>query len=199
MTQEEFFSLTVAFWPHAVEAGVRPVKTDGFENGPQFYREHEFFFAHPPTRQDFWRLCAQTPWMSVFEENRKPLIDANPWPLVGPGKKACDVDLKDSQGRIVGRLAVHKQSCCLNSFPNIPHLGVDVWGRCVRGLKDEQQRQARLWVMCNEHQIQEAAMAEGKPITPRLLVEVGKRLLRQFGFIKAKAPKPLSAITSNCA
>jgi hypothetical protein len=45
--------------------------------------------------------------------------------------------------------------------------------------------------MCNEHQIQEAAMAEGKPITPRLLVEVGKRLLRQFGFIKAKA--------SNCA
>jgi hypothetical protein len=181
MTQKEFFCLTIALWPHAVKASVSPVKTDGFESGPQFYREHEFCFAHPPTRQDFWQLCAQTPWMSVFQENRKALIDDNPWPLVGPGKKARDVDVRDSQGHIVGRLSVRKRSCCLNSCPNIPQIGVDVWDRCVRGLKGELQHNARLWVMTNEHQIQEAAMAENKPITRQLLVKIGKRLLRQAG------------------
>jgi hypothetical protein len=187
MDRSEFYCLTVALWPHAVEAGVQPVKTDGFENGPQFYRPHEFHFANPPTRQDWWALCAQTPWMAVFREVDKPVIDANPWPLVGPGMKSCGVELKNDRGQVVGRLSVRLQHCHLNPCPMVPHIGVDIRDRCLRGLHGQQREDARLWIMTNENWIQELAMAEDKPITHQLLVGIGKRLLRQAGLIKAGA------------
>jgi hypothetical protein len=196
MRKSEFYTLTVALWPHAVEAGVTPVQSDSFESGPQFYREHEFFFLHPPTRQDWWELCRQTPWMACFQDHHRRHIDGNPWPLVGPGRKACDVDLLDAQGRKIGRIDVRRQDCHVNGYPSIPFIGVDNWDAMVRGLKGEVKRAAREWVMFHDNVIQEAVMDANEPPTDALIVRVGKRLLRERGFIKGKEKKTEPAISA---
>jgi hypothetical protein len=166
-----------------------PVATKHFENGPQYYRDHEFHFLHPPVRADWWALCQVTPWMKCFEDRDRQLIDSNPWPLVGPGKKGCTVDLMDAQGRRVGMLDVHRQDYYLNSYPPIPGIGVDNWSAMIRGLKGVAKDQAHTWVMLNDHLIQEAVMNENKPMTDALIVRVGKRLLREQGIIKSRETK----------
>ncbi|GMU20582.1 MAG: hypothetical protein AMXMBFR13_06790 [Phycisphaerae bacterium] len=176
------FELRVAFWPHAIVAGLRPVKTDGFEEGEQYYHEHDFLFEHPPDRADWWELCRQTPWMFCFEKYR-PIIESHPWPLVLPGKKAGHVDLLDAQGRRIGFIAVNRRHVMRNPYHMVPDIGSDIWARIVRGLNGKESLDAKSWIMCNEHYIAEEAMREarGQGVTDALLVKIGKRLLRERG------------------
>jgi hypothetical protein len=180
----DVWKLTVALWPHAIEAGVEPVRCDGYwGKDPRYYHAYEFLFRHIPTRACWWELCDRTPWMATYErEPTRRLIDSNPWPLVLPGKKACDVRLLDEQGREVGRIAVDREDLVDNPCPGIPHVGVPVWKAIVRGLKEPARQAAYEWVMGNEHVIAEEAMKEAGDgeIADELLVKVGRRLVKQM-------------------
>lgn len=181
MDRADFYELTIALWPHAVAAGLQPVKTEGFETGEQYCREHKFFFKHAPDRADWWELCRQTPWMSCFEnEPKRQIIQSNPWPLIMAGRARCDVDLLDKEGRKVGRISVDRVHRMRNHYHVVPDVGMDLRAKIVRGLIGRPKSDAEMWVISNNHYIAEEAMreAKGQGATDALLVKVGKRLLR---------------------
>lgn len=198
LNRSDRYTLTIATWLRAVEAGVRQEPAPYFlADGPQYYRPHDWLFANPPTREDWWELCRITPWMSCYEEHRD-LIDSNPWPLVLPGFKAASVDLKDSQGRHVGEIHVDRESCYQNKPFYVPFFGVHTREAILRGVRGQLRAQMEEWLrhhQHNEYLIVEEAMrranAKGVDVTEDLYVKVGKELIRrQF----CKPAQPAKAV-----
>ena len=85
MNTQQVWRLTVHFYPHAIEAGVRPANTnvnaceqrslnDGKISPAAFYRSHEFLFRHPPSREDFMNMVRGLPWAVTAWENSLLLL-----------------------------------------------------------------------------------------------------------------------------
>jgi hypothetical protein len=114
MNKQDFWRLSVAFWPRAAEAGLQPCVAAGYgEEGPQFYRPYDIDFANRPSQEDFLAVVQQTPWMHAWERALLPVIAKNDWPVVGPYHKAAHVELS-AGGKVVGQLRVHRQTLYLN-------------------------------------------------------------------------------------
>jgi hypothetical protein len=115
MTKQDFWRLTIAFWPSAAEAGVDPcIATSFLQEGLQFYRPHDIDFAKPPSHEDFLAVVRQTPWMRGWEKDLLPVIAKNEWPVVLPCHKAAQEELK-AAGKVVGKLDVRRQTLYLNA------------------------------------------------------------------------------------
>ena len=114
MNKQDIWRLTVCFWPAAAEAGVAPcVATSYTQEGPQFYRPHDFDFTRPPSHEDFLAVVNQTPWMRGWEQDLLPVIAKNNWPVVEPCHKAAHEELK-TKGKIVGELRIRRQTLYVN-------------------------------------------------------------------------------------
>jgi hypothetical protein len=108
LTKSVMWELEVSFYVQAVEHGVEPVRSARFSGVPRDpadpmywapYSPHVFYFKHPPSREAFWELVSQTPWMQHFQQDYKAIVDANDWPMIDCCLKAAHVYLRDKQGR----------------------------------------------------------------------------------------------------
>ena len=77
MTKTIYWRLTIHFWPRAAEAGVRPVVSNGFEAGEQFYRPRDIDFQNPPSREEFLEVVGQIPWMQAVWYDLLPILARN--------------------------------------------------------------------------------------------------------------------------
>ena len=107
MKTQTMWALTVSYWPRAAKAGLKPVPTDGFEQGDQFYRPTTIRFAQQPTQANFEGVVRQRPWMGVWDD-LMPLITE--WPTVDSGYKRNVVDVGG-----VGRLEIRREDLWLRS------------------------------------------------------------------------------------
>jgi len=85
LSRSEYWQLEVHWYPHAVEAGVRPVPYEcfaGFDDHPGYYWPRRFDFDNPPSRQDFLSVCKMLPWTHGWKADLLDLIDKQKcdWP-----------------------------------------------------------------------------------------------------------------------
>lgn len=180
-----YWRLTVAFWPEAVRAGVHPVKTCGYLEGPQYYRPRDIDFHRPPSREEFLQVVRQTPWMRVWEQDLLPVIAGNDWPMIDPGHKASHVYLQDSSGRTVGQLDVTKQEFFQNTGYQVPMITVDDIELVCSNMRKENREAAHQLIRSKENQIQERlARSPSDPVAVCL-----RDALREAGLLKSKKRK----------
>jgi len=124
LTTTNAWELELSFFPKAAEKGLRPVRIPfgdflSHSNNPDdeiywtAYTPHTFLFKNPPSREDFWALVKQTPWMIGYESH-KSLVDSNDWPMIDWMLKAAHVELKDLQGRVAGRINISRNTVYTN-------------------------------------------------------------------------------------
>ena len=154
MKRADYWQLTIHFWPAATEAGVRPIKAHGFEEGPQFYRPDSIDFDHPPSRKEFLEVTQTIPWMGLWQDTLLPVVATNPWPMIDFAHKAAHVDLRNEQGQIVGRLEVRRQERWANACYNAPFITIDMIRSAAR-LRNGKMAAAVEYVESHRHSIME--------------------------------------------
>lgn len=189
LKRTEFFRLTVSYWPRAVEAGLRPVKSRGFEEGEQFYAPHSFDFDQVPSRADFLDVQRQLPWASVWNDTLMPLIAKHPWPLIDYAHKVATVDLLDEQGREVGRLEVCKMDLWMNEPKAAPFIHCEHEQHFLRRIRGAERKEAaRKAIDKATHTIQERVMEHRHWDEDTILFEV-ERFLHEQGFLSRRILK----------
>lgn len=119
VTRQDTWTLIIRYYPGAIAAGVTPVATEGFENGPEYYHAHKIRFQHPPKRGEFLDIVKWTPWMSVWDETLVPTIMKTQWPIPAHTKKRAYVDLVED-GAKVGELIVERDHFWINDYTERP-------------------------------------------------------------------------------
>ena len=119
MKRQDVWCLTIRYWPSAANAGVTPIPTYAFEEGPQFYRPHKIRFLYPPTYEDFLEVYGRTPWMSVWRDTLLPVLEKTEWPIPPLTKKRVFVDLMED-GKQVGELTVDREYLWENNSTERP-------------------------------------------------------------------------------
>ena len=142
LAESVFWELEVSIYVRAVEHGVKPVRIRGLGGVPSdpsdllywaHYTPHTFAFKHPPSREAFWALVSQTPWMHHFRQDYKAVVDANDWPMIDCCLKSAHVYLHDSQGRQVGEIQVRRRTIYLNpAYITSPIWRSDIEAVCGR-------------------------------------------------------------------
>ncbi len=135
MTRTSYWRPTIHFWPRAVEAGVQPVVSHGFEGGEQFHRPHSLDFEFAPSREEFVEIVNQVPWMQAAWSKLLPLLGKNSWPTVGNCHKSAAVDLQDEQRRFVGRLEVCREERSVNQGYTAPFISTEACRAVARHLR----------------------------------------------------------------
>jgi hypothetical protein len=126
LATSDVWQLEVGFFPKAAEKGLRPVRIEcgnfsAHSTDPKddlywaAYTPHTFLFKNPPSREDFWALVSQTPWMLYYRTDYKALVDSNDWPMIDWMHKGARVELKDSQGRTAGLINVSRTTVYVNN------------------------------------------------------------------------------------
>ncbi len=115
--RQDIWTLIIKYYPGAIAAGVEPVATEGFENGPEHYHPHRIRFQHPPKREEFLDIVKWTPWMSVWDESLVPIIEE--WPIPAAMHKRACVDLIED-GAKVGELIVERDHFWINDDTERP-------------------------------------------------------------------------------
>ncbi len=115
MQSENFYTLTVHYYPQAVEAPLAQGES---------YRSYSFNFSNPPTPEDFKNLVKKLPWAyGAWEDTLIPILDTNPWPYLTLGTKSASVKLfvQDfGTNKQVGHLEVSKDEIIKNdNYPRI--------------------------------------------------------------------------------
>ena len=178
---DDYWQLTIHFWPAATEAGVQPVKANGFEEGPQFYRPDTIDFDHPPSREEFSEVTQAIPWMGVWQDTLLPVVASYPWPMLDFAHKAAHVDLKNEQGQIVGKLEVRRQERWGNAGYNAPFITTDMVRSAAR-LRNGKMAAAIEYVERHRHSIMERVTQTGWNQTTTD-TEI-RKLLVSGGFLK---------------
>ena len=193
MRKQDYWRLTVSFWPRAAAARVEPTVMVGFphdhDTNRAYYRPHDIDFDHPPSRADFLEVVQQRPWMSVWQEDLLPLIERNDWPMIDYAHKGANVDLMD-EGRKVGELKVLRQECFMNTPYQTPFIGLDNINHALRGVRDREA--AKQVIRARENRIQEM-VTNGGEVTEDALVRAIHAVLHEAGLRKAKARLPAVA------
>ena len=153
MTKTTYWRLTIHFWLHAVEAGVKPVISHGFEGGEQFYRPRDMDFQNPPSREEFTEIVMRVPWMQAAWSRLLPLLPQNSWPMLDTMHKAATVDLQDEEGRCVGRLEVCREERWMNQGYTAPCITTDTCRAVTRHLR--RRSEAAEYLNTNRHALME--------------------------------------------
>jgi len=194
MRREDFWRLTVSYWPHAVEARLTPQVSAGFAEGEQYYRPHEFDFDNPPSRADFAAVCKMLPWTSVWKYTLFQVIAANDWPVVGLGCKAASVDLTDTQRRVVGRLAVNRMGLWCNLPQPWVHVSAcsDLAANIIaRRFKPNERQAAKDAVRAAENRMRENLQNLGRVVEEDdVKTEIARVLSEHRKSLRASVPAP---------
>jgi hypothetical protein len=182
MKRVDYWTLTIHFWPTATEAGVKPVKTDGFQEGPQFYRPDSIDFDKPPSREEFLEVVQSVPWMGVWQDALLPLVATNPWPMIDCAHKAAHVDLCNEQGQVVGRLEVRRNQRWANAGYTAPFISTDVI-RSAAHLRNGKMTAAVEYVDAHRHRLMEQIAQQPGWSEETIEHEIHK-LLVNGGFLK---------------
>ncbi|NLS97540.1 MAG: hypothetical protein GXX96_35825 [Planctomycetaceae bacterium] len=182
MKRHDYWQLTVHFWPAATEAGVQPVKANGFEEGPQFYRPDTIDFDHPPSRDEFLAVVQTIPWMSVWQDTLLPVVANNPWPMIDFAHKAAHIDLKNEQGQIVGQLEVRRQERWANAGYCAPFITTDMIRSAAR-LHNGKMAAAIEHVELHRHRLMERLAMQPGSSQATTDTEI-RKLLVVGGFLK---------------
>jgi hypothetical protein len=157
LKREEYWKLTINFWPSALAAGVRPVAAAGFprDENPAYFRPHDIDFLCAPSRMDFLAVVRITPWMRTWEKDLIPLLAENDWPMIDYMHKAASVDLRNEQDQIVGRIDVRRHE----QFSNQPYRTMpvlcDVRDNIINRLPSPKRQEARTLIDAKENYIRE--------------------------------------------
>lgn len=193
MKREDYWRLTVAHWESAVEAGLRPVIAHGFPDGDQYYHPHDFDFQSPPSREDFLQVCRQLPWTSVWDDSLLPMIEKNDWPMIDFCVKASYVDLKDDQGRTVGRLEVRRHNQYQNQSYGGCFFSIDERDKALRGLKGDKLKAGfEALNTTYENRVRERIIKE-EAYTEVERIRIMQTVLHELGIRKSK---PKTQVTS---
>ena len=186
-----FWELEVSFYVQAAEHGVRPVRSMGFGSVPTdptdplywaHYRPHSFYFRHPPSRESFWTLVSQTPWMHHFRDDYKPIVDANDWPMIDCCLKAAHVHLHDSQGRRVGEIQVRRRTIYLNRMYITPPILVsDIDAVCGKTHGRDVVSPAAQAVKAAEHKLKERLSHLDRVLSDADVRQVIRQYLKEIG------------------
>jgi hypothetical protein len=178
MRHTTYWRLTIHFWPQAVEAGVTPVHSHGFEEGPQYYHTRNVDFENAPSRQDFLDVVAQIPWMQRTWGRLSAIISVNPWPMLDYGHKSASVDLLDEHGREIGRLEVFKEERWQNPRYHAPFITLELCRKVAR-----QRLNAADYLDKNKYAIMERVSQVPNWTEETVIAEMRKMLI-QAGFLK---------------
>lgn len=181
MKRTTYWRLTVSFWPRAAEAGVRPVCSHGFEAGEQFYRPHDLDFERPPSREEFLEIVSVVPWMQAAWHRLLPILAKNPWPMLDTAHKAATVDLKDENGRCVGRLEVRREDRWMNQGYTAPFITTEACRAVSRHLR--RRCEATQYLDTNRHTLMERVAKIPNWTEQTVLAEMRKMLI-EAGFLK---------------
>lgn len=204
--KSEIWRLTINYFPRAAAAGVTPISVNfgmllskEAESYPAWYGTHEFFFQHPPTREDFINSLNGMVWaQQAWGDTLLPLIRdrRNQWPIINDWYKAGHTDITDDKGLKVARIDLDRVRITVNR----PYytLGITVDDRNAfinRRVHHSKRDQAREIVRENEHRIRErvmemAAERQDLPLRPDLMSAI-EEVLAAAGIIKpAKVRAP---------
>jgi hypothetical protein len=183
MTKTTYWRLTVSFWPHAAEAGVQPVVSHGFESGEQFYRSRCIDFENPPSREEFVEIVNRVPWMQAAWHGLLPVLGKNPWPMIDNLHKAATVDLKDDEGRCVGRLEVCREERWLNQGYVAPCITTEACRAVTRHLR--RRTEAAEYLDTNRHALMER-VAKIPHWTEEMVLAEMRAMLVEGGFFKGR-------------
>lgn len=214
MHKDEFaiWELQVHWYPEAAKAEVEPTDlgngarcdrcelAKGQFNDAAFYMSYSFWFANPPSREDFLAVMRRTPWAQHSYEKRgllKIVADKKcPWPIIDSGHKAGWADIKDDQGSQLGKIDVRRHFATRNPKYGDPFVSLaevkDVLRQHrIRGVSEVD---AETWHgnAIRERILEISAQHDGQvsgPIISRAIREV----LTEVGIIKPKksgATKP---------
>jgi hypothetical protein len=180
----EYWRLTVHWYPHAAEAGVRPyIATWSNSSEPGGYSPHDFDFERPPSRQDFLMVCQGfLPWTSVWQDNLLEIIRTErcPWPMIDSLHKASTAYIDDSQGRQIGELRVCKERRFINRGYTTHYLPGQLIDRLVRGYKGNAREALHHYIETRENWIKEALSALERPIEESDIAKAVRSVITQW-------------------
>jgi hypothetical protein len=98
MSRKEYWRLEVHFWPEAIARNEQPMEIQSFsKEDPGNYASHSFDFERQPLREQFEWLVNCLPWAwTCWHETLLPLLNVNEWPVVEPGYKRAETELRDA-------------------------------------------------------------------------------------------------------
>lgn len=181
MFKTTYWRLTVHFWPRAVEAGIRPVVSRGFESGEQFYRPRDLDFQNPPSREEFLEIVGRVPWMQTAWHDLLPILAMNPWPMIDNCHKAATVDLQDTEGRCVGRLEVCREDRWMNQGYVAPFISTEACRAVTRHLR--RRDEADEYLDTNRYALMER-IAKMPHWTETIMLAEMRAMLIEGGFLK---------------
>ncbi len=182
MKRTDYYSLQVSYWPHAVEAGMKPVEAVGFPEGPQFYRSHTFNFRRPPSRDEFLAVVAQLPWAQCWLDNGLGEdIERSDWPMVDYMHKAATSSLMNSNGQVVGELRVQREERWENDGYDRAMVAVHVTEQdaVVNRFTKAKRDAAKMALLQHENRIRESFLRE-RPTTDRARRAIIRGVLRSL-------------------
>jgi hypothetical protein len=183
MKRTTYWRLTIHFWLHAAEAGVRPVICHGFEAGEQFYRPHDLDFERPPSREEFVETVNRVPWMQAAWHGLMPVIAKNPWPMIDNLHKAATVDLQDAERHCVGRLEVCREERWLNQGYVAPFISTEACRAVSRRLR--RRTEAAEYLDGNRYALMERVAKIPHWTEETILAEM-RAMLVKGGFLKGR-------------
>ncbi len=181
MTNTTFWRLTIHYWPRAVEAGVRPVASIGFEAGEQYYRPRSIDFERPPSRDEFVEIVNRVPWMHRAWHDLLPLLPKNQWPMMDNCHKAASVDVQDTAGHCVGRIEVCREERWLNQGYVAPFISTEACRAVTRHLRRRSEADDHLTE--NRYALMERVATVAHWTEETILAEM-RAMLIEGGFLK---------------
>jgi hypothetical protein len=190
MYGNDFWTLTLHFFKHAVDAGVEPKQSDfGSMLGskdPSLYRTHDFFYSNPPSRAEFLSALRELPWACHLLQESEPVINGNPWPYVEYGYKRADVELQWN-GKVVGRIVIGRNTLYLNKGINRSiSVTYDLKNKVLKYVRQDKREEAHYLIDAHRYSIMDRA-TDLSPDYPNIddAVEIAIReLLVQHGILK---------------
>ena len=183
MTKTTYWRLTIHFWIHAAEAGVKPVISHGFEAGEQFYRPRDMDFQHPPSREEFTEIVMRVPWMQAAWHRLLPVLARNPWPMIDNCHKAATVDLNDEEGRCVGRLEVCREERWMNQGYTAPFISTEACRAATRQFR--RRTEAAEYLNTNRCALMER-VAKMPHWTEQTVLAEMRKMLVEAGFLNGR-------------
>jgi hypothetical protein len=191
LAESVFWELEISFYLRAVEHGVEPVRSSGLGSVPfdpadplywACYSPHTFAFKHPPSREAFWALASQTPWMHHFRQDYKAIVDAGDWPMIDCCLKSAHVYLRNSQGRQVGEIEVRRRTIYLNwPYMTSPIWRSDIDAVCGRIHRHDLVSPAAQAVKAAEHKLKERLSHLDRAVSNADVRQVTRKYLKEIG------------------
>jgi hypothetical protein len=112
-----------------------------------------------------------------------PILPRNPWPMIDNCHKSADVDLRDEQGRCVGRLEVCRGERWLNEGYVAPFISTEACRAAARHLR--RRTEAAEYLTANRYLLMER-IAKIPNWTEETVFAEMRAMLVEGGFLKGR-------------